>query len=144
MRFPLAARNPFTRSWTSAAVAAEGGAVGRGRGLTEVAGEVVRERVREHEVAVGEALHEGARPEAIRAVIGEIGFAGHEQAVDVAHQVVIDPESSHRVVRRRVDAHRRLVGILTGDALVHLEQVPVLLLDDASTPSRPIEAAKSR
>src|SRR5882724_446183 len=31
---------------------------------------------------------------------------------------------------RRVDAHRYVVGILTGDALVHLEQIAVSLADD--------------
>src|SRR4030095_11206480 len=39
---------------------------------------------------------------------------------------------------RRVDAHRHVVGVLTGDALVHLEQIAVPLADDmlAQAPDR--------
>ena len=33
----------------------------------------------------------------------------------------------------RIDAHRRLVRVLTGDAGVHVEQVAVLLLDGRLT-----------
>jgi sRNA-binding protein len=39
------------------------------------------------EVAVGQALHQRAGAEAIRAVIGEIRFAEHEQPGHVAHQL---------------------------------------------------------
>ncbi len=48
----------------------------------------------------------------------------------VRHQVVIHPQAAHGVVDGRVDAHRHLVRVLAGDALVHLEQVSVALLDD--------------
>ena len=37
----------------------------------------------------------------------------------------------------RVDAHRDVVRILTGDPLVHLEQVPVALVQDL--PAEPLE-----
>ena len=47
----------------------------------------------------------------------------------VAHQVVVDPEPAHRVVDRGVDPHRHAVRVLAGDALVHLEEVAVALLD---------------
>ena len=33
-------------------------------------------------------------------------------------------------MHRRVDAHRTLVGVLTGDVLIHLEEVAVAFLDD--------------
>ena len=59
----------------------------------------------------------------------EVGLAQYEQAGDVAHQVVIDPQAAHGVVGRRIDAHRHLVGVLVGDLLVHLEQVAVTLAD---------------
>ncbi len=43
--------------------------------------------------------------------------------------MVIDPESAHRVVRGRVDAHRHVIGVLARDALVDLEEVAVLVPD---------------
>src|SRR5262245_732468 len=51
------------------------------------------------------------------------------QTGDGAHQVVVDPETAHRVVNRRIDPHRDLVRILVRDLLIHLEEVSVLLLD---------------
>ena len=33
------------------------------------------------------------------------------------------------VMRRRIDAHRHLVGVFVGDLLVHLEQIAVTLAD---------------
>ena len=53
------------------------------------------------------------------------------EAVDGAHQIVVDPQPAHCVVNRGIDAHRHLVRILISDALVHLEQVPVPLADHA-------------
>ena len=91
-------------------------------------GQVIADRVRQDEVAVGQALHQRAGAEAIGAVVGEIRFTDHEQAGDGAHQVVVHPEAAHRVVDGRIDAHRHLVRILAGDALVHFEQVAVALL----------------
>jgi hypothetical protein len=60
-------------------------------------------------------------------MVGEVGFAQNEETGQRAHQVVVDPEAAHRVVHGRVDAHRDLVGVLVGDALVHLEEVAVHL-----------------
>ena len=92
--------------------------------------QVIADGVRQNEVAIGQSLHQGARAQTIRAVIGEVGFAQNEQARQVAHQVVIHPQAAHRVMHRRVDAHRHSVGVLAGDALVHLEEIAVALADD--------------
>ena len=43
-------------------------------------GQVVVDRVRQHEVAVREALHERRRTQPVRAVVGEVGLARHVQA----------------------------------------------------------------
>ena len=91
--------------------------------------QVVADRVRDDEVAVGQPLHQRAGAQPVGAVIGEVRFAQHVQARQVAHQVVVDPEPAHRVVDGRVDPHRHLVRILVGDLLVHVEEVAVLLLD---------------
>ena len=92
-------------------------------------GEVVVDGVRQHEVAVGEALHERGRAEPVGAVVGEVGLPHDEQAGDRGLQVVVDPQPAHRVVHRRVDAHRGHVRVVAGDPLVHLEEVAVLGLD---------------
>ena len=63
-------------------------------------------------------------------MVGEVGLPRAVQAGDGRHQLVVDPEPAHRVVRRRVDPHRRAVRVLAGDPLVHLEQVPVALPHD--------------
>ena len=91
--------------------------------------EVVADRQRNDEISVRQPLHERARSQAIGAMIGEIGFADHVQPGDRAHQVVIDPQASHRVVDSRIDAHRDLVGILVRDALIHLEEIAISLGD---------------
>ena len=91
--------------------------------------EVVGHRRGQDEVAVREALHEGARAQTIGPLVGEVRLAADEEPRDRRHQVVVDPESAHRVVRRGVDAHRHLVGVVPGDPLVDLEEVSVLLAD---------------
>ncbi len=97
------------------------------RRLLRVAGEVVGQRRREHEVAVGQALHQRRGAQAVGAVVGEVGLADREQARDGGLQVVVDPQAAHGVVDRRVDAHGDPVGVLAGDPLVHLEEVAVPL-----------------
>ena len=62
-------------------------------------------------------------------MLGEIGLPQHKQSRHRAHQVVVDPQTTHRVVGRGVDPHRREAGILAGDALVHLQQVAVARLN---------------
>ena len=82
-----------------------------GRDLRQrAAGQVVADRVRDDEVAVGQPLHERAGAEPVRAVVGEVRLAEHVQAGHRAHQVVVHPQPAHRVVDRRVDAHRHLYG----------------------------------
>ena len=101
-----------------------------GHGLrAEQRSEVVGDGRRKHEVAVGETLHQRAGTEPVGALVGEVGLTEHVEAGHVAHQVVVDPEPAHRVVDGRVDPHGNLVRVLVGDALVHLEEVPVALLD---------------
>src|SRR5699024_6321808 len=91
-----------------------------------VAGEVVAHRSVQHEVPVGEGLHQGAGTEPVGAVVGEVGLTDHEQARDGGLQVVVHPQSAHGVVHRGVDAHGHFPGVLPGDLLIHLEQVAVL------------------
>ena len=109
---------------------AERGVVGADQLLAEQRREVVADGGREHEVAVGESLHQRARTQPVGAVVGEVRLAEHVEPRDVAHEVVVDPQPAHRVVDRGVDAHGHLVRVLVGDAVVHLDEVAVALLDD--------------
>ena len=91
--------------------------------------EVVAHRKRQHEVPIREPLHQSRRAQPVRAMVREVGFAASEQAADGGLEIVVHPKPTHRVVSRGVDPHRRLVGAVTGDPLIHLEQVAVPLPD---------------
>src|SRR4028118_353093 len=79
----------------------------------------------------------GARAPPVGAVVGEVRLTDHEQAGDGRLQVVVDPQTAHRVVDRRVDPHGDLVGVLTRDLGVHVEEVAVLGLD--GRPAQPLD-----
>ena len=68
-------------------------------------------------------------------MIREVRFANHVKTFDAAHEIVVDPESAHRVMHCGVNAHRNLVRIFIGDALVHLEQIAVALANYILTKS---------
>ena len=89
--------------------------------------QIIADRVGNDEITVGQPLHQRARAQPVRAVVGKVCLAQHKQPGNRAHQVVIHPQAAHRVVDGRIDAHRHLVRILVGDALVHVEQVAVAL-----------------
>ena len=108
-----------------------GGVVGGGGAAEAAAGEVVGDGGGEDEVAVGEALHEGGGAEAVGAVVGEVGFAADEEAGDVGLEVVVHPEAAHGVVDGGEDHHGGLVGVFSGDAFVHVEEVAVAFADFA-------------
>ena len=97
----------------------------RRRAFRHLAGEIIRQRVGQNEIAVGQTLHEGAGSEPVGAVIGKVRFADHKQAGHVAHQIVIDPEPAHRVMHRRINSHRHFVGVFAGDFFVDFEQISV-------------------
>ena len=60
-------------------------------------------------------------------MVGEVGLADAVQTGHRGHQVVVHPEATHRVVDGRVDPHGLLVRVLTGDPVVHVEQVSVFV-----------------
>ena len=74
-------------------------------------------------------MHERAGSKPVRAVIGKIGFADHKQTRHVTHQIVIDPETAHRVMDRRINSHRHFIGVFAGDFFIDFEQVSVALAD---------------
>ena len=110
----------------------EGGMIG-GDGGEFTGGQVVAEGVGDDEVTVGESLHQGAGPEAIGTVVGEVGFTEDVESGNGALEVVVDPESPHGVVDGGVDPHGNLVGVLVGDLVVHMEEVSIFLFDDVES-----------
>ena len=102
--------------------------IGRNGPRTNVAREVVADGVRQNEVAVREALHEGRSAQTVGSVIGEIRLASGIQAGHRSHEVVVHPQSTHRVVHRGVNLHGCLVRIVRGNLLVHVKQVAILRL----------------
>lgn len=76
----------------------KGGVRGVGALAAELGREVRAQGVRDDEVPIGQALHEGGSTEAVGTVIGEIRLAEHVEARDVAHEIVVYPETTHGVV----------------------------------------------
>ena len=103
-----------------------------GSGFAKLGREVFADGVGNDEVAVGQSLHEGGGTEAIRTVVGKIGLAQNMQSGNVAHEVVVHPQSAHGIMHGRINAHRALVGVFPGDVFVHLEEVAVAFLDDGT------------
>ena len=62
-------------------------------------------------------------------MVGEVRLACSIQPGHRGHQVVVHPQSTHGVVHRGVNLHRRLVRIIGCNLLVHVEQVAILRLD---------------
>ena len=66
-------------------------------------------------------------------MIREVRLTSHKEAGNGAHQVVVYPETTHRVVDGWVDTHGHLVGVLASDLGIHVEEVTVAL-DDLRLP----------
>ena len=66
-------------------------------------------------------------------MVREVGLPDSEEPGHGGHQLVVYPDTAHGVVDGRVDHHRRLVGIVVGDLLVHLEEVTIAGLYDVLT-----------
>ena len=58
-------------------------------------------------------------------MVRKVCFAGHMQAGQVGHEVVVHPEAAHGVVYCWENLHRCRVGVLSLDLLVHLEEIPI-------------------
>jgi len=92
-------------------------------------GHVVVDGIGQHEVAVGQACISALAPRRWRHGRRNWPRRSHTGR-NGGHQVVVHPKAAHSVVDGRVDAHRLLVRIFAGDALVHVDQVAVALFDD--------------
>ena len=89
-------------------------------------GKVVPDGRGQNEIAIGQTLHQRAGTQTVRTMVGEVSLTNHKQALDRTHQVVVDPQTAHGVVRGWENPHGNLVGILVGNALIHVEQIAVL------------------
>ena len=99
--------------------------VGRDRTRVNLVGQVVAYRIRQHEITVGQTLHQGRSAQAVGAVVGEVALADRIAAFYRGHQFVVHPDTAHRIVHGRIDHHRGHIRIIVGDHLVHLEKVSV-------------------
>src|ERR1039457_4670325 len=85
--------------------------------------------VGDYKITIGQSLHESRSTQTAGTVYREVGFAQDKQARDIAHQVIVNPEPAHGIVRCWIDTHRPLVSVLVGDLFIHLEQVAITLAD---------------
>jgi GNAT superfamily N-acetyltransferase len=60
-------------------------------------------------------------------VVREVRFDAHEQSGYGGHQVIVNPQSAHRVVGSEIDPHWHRVSIFSSNPLIDVEQVAVLL-----------------
>ena len=90
---------------------------------------MVTDGIGSDKVTICEPLHQGRGPQSVGAVIGEIRLSQDVQSGDGRLEMIVDPEPSHGVMHRRVDAHRHLIRIFVGDLVVHMKQVAILRLD---------------
>ena len=114
------------------------GQVGRKTWPNSLVGQVVLDGVRQHKVAVGQTLHQCRRTQAVCSVVGEVALADGEKTLNRGHQLVVYPDTTHRVVYGRVNHHRvvilhavnfvgQLAGINVGYLFVHVEEVAITL-----------------
>ncbi len=107
-------------------------------------GQVVLNGVGQHEVAVGQTLHQGRSTQTVGTVVGEVALTDSEQAGDGGLQLVVNPDTTHCVVDSGIDHHGLVVlhaidlvgqvaGEHVGDLLIHLKQVAVALHDDVES-----------
>ena len=67
------------------------------------------------------------RAQTVRAVIGEVGLSQNKQTREIRHEVIVNPQPAHRIVNRRINPHRRLIGILVRDLVIDVEEIAVAL-----------------
>ena len=101
----------------------------REAGNGDLVGEIVLDRVGQHEVSIGQSLHESRSAEAVGTVIGEVTFTDGEQTINGGHEFVVHPDTAHRVVDGGENLHGCFVGALVGDFFVHVEEVTVARSD---------------
>ena len=92
-------------------------------------GQIVLDRVGQYEVTVCQTLHQRRCTQAVRTVIVEVSLTDSEQTRNRSHQLIINPQTTHRVVQCRIDHHWCLIRIIVGNLLVHIEQVTIFLLN---------------
>ena len=123
--------------------------VGREAGPERLVGQIVLDGVGKHKVTVSQALHERGSTQTVGTVVREVALADGKQAGDSGLQLVVYPDTTHRIVDSGEDHHRivvlhavdllgQLTGIHVGNLLVHVEEVAVTLqnLVDAQTVDR--------
>src|SRR5215213_9301597 len=93
------------------------------RSVSAVALDVLREldRSRRSDKPAKHATDKRICAETIRTMNRVIAFTGRQQTGNVCALVEVDPESAHRIVHARKDAHRHVTRIVADEHLVNLE-----------------------
>ena len=99
----------------------------------DLVSEVILNRVRKHEVTIGQTLHECRSTEAVCTVVREVTFTDGKETIDGGHQFVVHPDTTHGVVDSREDLHWSFVRRLVGDFFVHIEEVTIASFDFLAT-----------
>ena len=106
--------------------------------------QVVLDGVRQHEVTIGQTLHQRRSTQTVGTVVREVTLTDSEQTRNRGLQLVVNPDTTHGVVDSGINHHRLVVlhaidfvGYVAredvSDFLVHLEEVAVTLHDDIQT-----------
>ena len=120
------------------------GCVGRETWHSNLVAQVVLDGVRQHKVTIGQTLHQCRSTQTVGAVVAEVALTDSEQTLDAGLQLIVNPDTTHRVVDSRIDHHGivvllaiDLVGQFTridiGDLLVHVEEVAIALANHVDT-----------
>src|SRR5258708_8573847 len=90
--------------------------------------QVVRDSGGSDKVTVNASLQQRVSSQPVCAVIGKIGFAQRIEPWNRRHEFVVHPQTTHRKVGRRRNAHRFLIGVYASNFLIHAKKVAVLFL----------------
>ena len=112
--------------------------VGREAWHGDLVAQVVLDGVRQHEVSVGQTLHQCRCSQAVSAVVTEVALTNGEETLHRSLQLIIYPDATHSVVDSGINHHGvvvfhavdlvgQLTGVDVGDFLIHVEEVAIAL-----------------
>ena len=104
-----------------------------GLGLRKLLGKVIADCNGNYEISVSESLHKSGCSESVSTVIGEVGLTYCEKSGNGCLEIVIDPDSTHRIVDCGIYHHRFLPRGRSRDFLIHVEEVAVTLCHSLMT-----------
>ena len=83
--------------------------IGRDLRPDSLVGQIVLDGVRQHEVTIGQTLHQRRSTQTVGTVVREVTLTDSEQTRDSGLQLVVNPDTTHGVVDSGIDHHRLVV-----------------------------------